>query len=230
MKSSITLTLLLTCATSSLADSLLLNGDFETGNLSGWTTFVTPNGVLSPAWVPELPDVSLFDVSGTGTPSLAAKFQVGEANYVYPNPHSFEGGGIFQTFESSGGPLTFSVNVAAYNPNNSPGSGANRAPGVFSLLVDGVTLDSRNLYDVNGGDIQAQEIIRSSLSATTVLDAGTHELRLLITRDALANGYTWPATPYGYLDDIQVTPVPEPSTHALVALGTVVLMIIRRRR
>jgi hypothetical protein len=93
-----------------------------------------------------------------------------------------------------------------------------------------VTLDSRNLYDVNGGDIQAQEIIRSSLSATTVLDAGTHELRLLITRDALANGYTWPATPYGYLDDIHVTPVPEPSTYALIGLGAAALMIARRRR
>lgn len=230
MKSSITLTLFLICATSGLADSLLLNGDFETANLSGWTTFVTPNGVTSPSWVPELPDVSLFDVSGTGKPSLAGKFQVGEANYVSGEPHTFQGGGIFQMFESSGGPFTFSVNVAAYNPNNSPGWGANRAPGVFSLLVDGVTLDTRNLYDVNGGDIQALEIIRSSLSATTVLDAGTHELRLLITRDALAQGYTWPATPYGYLDDIQVTLVPEPSTHALVGVVAAAAMIARRRR
>ena len=46
------------------------NGDFETGDLTGWTTFTTTNGTIgTPAVVP-------FDTTGSGA-SNAAEFNVG---------------------------------------------------------------------------------------------------------------------------------------------------------
>jgi len=55
---------------------ILLNGDFETGDLTGWTTFLTPNGSIGST--NGVPDVVPFDVTGGGTPSDAAQFEVGE--------------------------------------------------------------------------------------------------------------------------------------------------------
>ena len=53
----------------------LINGGFETGDLSGWTRFTTANGSL-----PDLGDeVVPFDMDGDGALSNAARFRVGEA-------------------------------------------------------------------------------------------------------------------------------------------------------
>ncbi len=211
---------------SAFGASPVLNGNFETGDFSGWSMFVTPNGTLSP--VPQLPDVTSFDVTGGGFSSLAATFQVGEAVYFSGDPHTFQGGGIFQNFESVEGLYSISLNIASYYSGIT--GIANRSPGVFTLFLDGATLDSRDLYQVNGGrDIQAHQTIRSSLSATVPLQSGTHEIRVLITRDATAGGL-FGETPLGYLDNVQVSTVPEPTATALLSVGLLCLCLIRPKK
>jgi hypothetical protein len=62
----------------------VVNGDFETGDLTGWTTFTTANGTIG------TPAVVSFDTTGTGA-SNAAKFNVGRQVLGSGAP---EGGGI----------------------------------------------------------------------------------------------------------------------------------------
>ena len=65
------------------ATNVVTNGDFETGNLNGWTTFLTANGVLDPA-------VALFDTDGDSTATQSARFNVGRTP---PSLGPLEGGG-----------------------------------------------------------------------------------------------------------------------------------------
>src|SRR5208337_5169701 len=112
------------------SQNLLSNGSFETGNLSGWTTFVTTNGNLGSAY--GLPNVVSFDVAGTGTPVPAAQFQVGEVVF---NQQTLEGGGIDQSFNCAAGTYNISVQVAATNMLTL----TNFQAGIFSLMMDGKT-------------------------------------------------------------------------------------------
>src|SRR5512146_1121789 len=95
---------------SATATNLIVNGDFESGGLSGWTIFTTPNGDLGS--YAGLPQVSLFDVAGNGSSSTAAMFQVGEAVWIAP-VHTDQGGGIFQSFNSPAGLYSFHASIAA---------------------------------------------------------------------------------------------------------------------
>lgn len=169
--------------------TLLTNGDFETGDLSGWTTYTTQNGTIGQ------PVAVQFDVDGDGSSSESARFLVGQQSFQ-PNVHW--GGGIFQTFVSSGGDVEFSADIAARDPD----SVGNISGGQFSLIVDGVTVDQHDFGGIGGFMTE-----RSTLSATVNLSAGTHEVRFLMTRPFLARQG---GTPFQYLDDISAIPSNEP--------------------
>lgn len=140
----------------------LTNGDFETGDLTGWTTFVTPNGGIQPA------GVSLFDTTGSGS-SDAAYFTVGEvAGQVGNGPP--EGGGIYQSVTVSGGTYKLSADIATL-------AGFNADCGTYELIVDGAVVASHAF-----GECLAIDTYRSSLSAIVSLAAGSHEVRIRITR------------------------------------------------
>jgi hypothetical protein len=209
-------------STASLCEaSIIINGDFGTGDLTGWTSFVTSNGDLGSAF--GLPDVTLFDVAGNGISDNAAQFQVGEAVYISAQGHTYEGGGIQQQFTVAAGLYTFSADIAAQNIS----SGANDTAGVFSLMVDGITRVSQDFKALlGGGNINPGQIERSTLFASVELSAGVHELEFEITRPWL-NGPTYGNTPLEYLNDIMV--VPEPSVAALATLGFVGLLALSRR-
>lgn len=190
---------------------VLVNGDFETGDLTGWTVFTTSSNGTNGAG---LPDVVPFDVTGGGA-SNAAQFEVGQITF---DSGVQEGGGLLQVFHWSGGTARLSVDVAASQPFP-PGNGSG---GVFSLLLDGVVLDTFTVGDINAG-----EVFRSKLAATVVnLAAGDHEFKILITRPF---GSTSSLTPFQYIDNAAV--VPEPSTLVLAGLGGLGLvgMAMRRR-
>lgn len=183
-------------AFSPLAAANIVNGGFETGNLSGWTLFTTANGRTGP------PTVVLFDTAGGGA-SNAAQFLVGQLSSVSGDQ---QGGGIYQDFSTTGGILVFSADIASENATIFP----NGAGGFFSMLLDGNTVAS---WDFGFIAVAATE--RSTLSYVGPVSAGTHELRFLITRPFLA-GPPPGGTPYQYLDNITATSVPEPATLVLL--------------
>ena len=197
---------------------MITNGDFETGDFSGWNTFTTSNGTLSGA---SDYSVSGFDVNGDFISSYAAKFSVGYdvPPCVYVDLcKNYEGGGISQQFASNNGIYSFSANIAV--ENTSIYGGYNRQGGLFSLLIDDIIVDS-----IEVGVIYAGETLMDELSYTGFLGDGLHTLSFSITRE-------WgPTTSLNqYLDDVKITSVPEPSTMLLISLGLIILIVKRSRQ
>ena len=189
------------------AAAQLINGDFETGDLTGWTSFTTPNGNITPGF----PMVTPFDTTGDGTASNAMKIRVGQNSFV-PTP---AGGGIEQFFSiAASGDYELSLDYAiALEQTN-----GNTEPGRFDLILDGQVIATG---DHNSQTIWPGDVIRGSLSAEVLgLAAGGHTLQVLVTRATLNTREV-----YQYVDNVTITP--EPGTLFLLGLGT--LALIRRR-
>jgi hypothetical protein len=184
------------------AAGVLVNGDFETGNLSGWTPYTTNSDVM--------PTVDLFDTSHSGTPSYCASFHAGNNQGNF----SIGGAGIFQDFFAPlQGNLTLELDAAAYDPYLGPLATA----GVITLFFDHVAVAS-----VDFGSITGYETKYAHLTATIPLvEAGTHELRIQATKWGIIVWYT----AYQYVDNVTVkgSAIPEPSTWSLLALGVALL-------
>jgi hypothetical protein len=187
------------------ATEVVQNGDFASGDFTDWTTFTTgPNGTLGGT---PYPFVSSFDVTGSGAQN-AATFNVGEISFTGVQ----EGGGIFQDITTPSGTLSFSASIASYK------STFNDSAGVFSVLLDGTTLTTDDLGVLPAGGTP----VRGTLSFTTAVTPGVHELEILITRpfDSCGEG----CTPDEYVTNISATigssnQVPEPGTWAMMLLG-----------
>lgn len=191
----------------------LVNPGFETGTLTGWTTFITANGTLGPF---PLPNVVLFDVDGDSVSTKAARFQVGEITFQ----HIQEGGGIFQNFESGAGWLALSVDIASQNFSDHNNNGAG---GLFTLFLDGIGVDILDFGLINFGVTE-----RDTLDAIVPVTAGTHEIRISMTRPFLTGG----DTPFQFIDNVaidHVAPIPEPTTLALLGAGLAGLAARGRR-
>lgn len=200
------LSLLLVFAIAGTARAQLINGNFETGDFTGWTEFNTPNGGTG------IYQVTQFDTAGTGTPSYAAEFEVGEVSGTIGGGGLGQGAGIYQYVPLGAGTLTISLDIAATSDNN------NADAGTFQLLLDGNVVASDAM-----GPIGVNQTFHSMLDYSGSIAAGTHQIAVDIRR-----GYGIGGTPE-YLDNITLggTAVPEPNAAILFALAGVCVIPIR---
>ncbi|PKB79283.1 MAG: hypothetical protein BZY88_14165 [SAR202 cluster bacterium Io17-Chloro-G9] len=154
--------------------NLLTNGDFETGDINGWTQFTTEFGSLGAGY----PMVGPFDTNGDGTATNSAQFSVGQSSAYVKTAGVSEnqGGGLYQTLDLAAGDYSLTADIAAGDEGSNYGNGK---AGLFELLLDGVVMDSEDL-----GPIGANATKHSMLVAMPGVSAGMHEIRIRITRPA----------------------------------------------
>jgi hypothetical protein len=199
----------------------LVNGNFETGDLTGWTLFNTagsntPYGVAQGGTA--VAQVVQFDTAGTGVPSYGAEFEVGETAGVVGGGGLGQGAGIYQYVPLDAGQLNISVDIAATSPGN------NADAGTFELLLDGNLVASDAL---NG--ISVSQTLRSTLSYSGTVAAGTHQIAIDMRR---GYGMGYGNTPYQFLDNVVLTgmAVPEPAKTLFLSLGLAAFALGIRRR
>jgi hypothetical protein len=189
----------------------LVNGDFQTGDFTGWTFFTTSQGGLGQ------PAVVLFDTADIGTSSYSARFEVGQTNGTVTGTKY--GGGIFQNVTLGAGQLNISLDIAAESP------GVNGDGGTFELVLDGSVVATHSLASMAPNQPQW-----STLAYSGSVTAGVHDIEIELLRGSfLQIG----ETPYQYLDNIQLSGtavVPEPSTASLLLLGGIALMRFHQKR
>ncbi len=214
----IALTVLSVFALSASAANATTNSDFETGDLTGWEVYTTPNGTGSS------PVVDLVDITGLGVITNAVKLSVGQvvdndggcgsdADCRNGVPEIFEGAGVRQSFTvtNDGDVAAVSASVAVMTP-----AGADaETGGFFELLIDGDVVDSALFEAVAGGST-----VGLTLESNVTLSAGTHEVAVQATRPWTTLGMN-STSPNQFIDEIVVdvtapppTPVPTPEPTA----------------
>lgn len=167
------------------ASGILTNGDFETGDLTGWSTFTTPNGVSSGG----INVVHFQTTTAVVSPSLSAQMRVGQVSFT---PGIRAGAGIAQSVTLPGsGVINVSADVAAQELTFVFTNGDG---GIFELMVDGAVVASFDSGVIGPGAIE-----RSHLSAELTLDAGTHDVRIQVRRGFL------PGSVAQYIDNVDMT-------------------------
>lgn len=176
------------------ATAQLVNGNFETGNLTGWTVFNDTNGATGPV------SIVPFDITGSGTTSNCAQFQVGTTVYVGGLGNGYgNGGGISQSVNLAAGQLTIFLDIAAYFPGT---TNANGDAGTFELVLDGNAVVTNSL-----GSINSLQTLRSTINYSTTVIAGAHQIAIDMRRSWFSNSDTnaGALSPYQYLGNITIS-------------------------
>jgi hypothetical protein len=134
-------------------------------------------------------------------------------------PSPVEGAGIYQWAHFEEGPVHFHVDLAV--ENYSSYGGYNVDGGTFQLIIGGNILGEWSVGDINAGSVA-----RGSIDVRDVI-AGPLDTWFMVktTRHwESAEGLTQ------YIDNVSVTPVPEPATNAMLLLGLAVVAGVMRRK
>jgi hypothetical protein len=185
------------------------NGNFETGDLTGWTSAFTTNGAST------LQTVSQFDIDGGGPlpTNFAGQFQVGH---------------VSGTTGSAGITLTQNMNLVAgqtyqfhfdWASRCNLTSGSNADGGQYDFIVNNVSL----IHQAVGSIPALTTIYGVSNSSFTAPTTATYSVGAMLQRAFNASGSV-----DQFVDNFTVTPVPEPATIALLGIGAAAL--IRKRR
>lgn len=186
-----------------------VNGGFETGDFTGWTVALTPNGATS------YQGVTPYDIDGPGPlgTSLTAQFGVGRA---VSSAGGTEGVTVTQALNLTGGvEYTFAFDWSAWRvsaTNNAEG-------GVFSIIVDGAVISQQSA----GSTSSATPHYGHITGIFTPGSSGSYVVGAMIGRP-----YTVPGDVYQNVDNFGASAVPEPAT--LGAMGLGLLALARRRR
>ena len=196
--------LVIAAGLASTSNAGFVNGDFETGDFTGWDLRLTDNGATA------VQDVTMFDL-GYGE-SNVARFSVGKVDY-YVEP---DGGVILsQHMYLSGG---FEYDLGCVAGAWRQYGGGNSAGGLFRLFVGGTDVASYDVGYIEGG---APPILFALDGTYTPASSGNYEVGIVITRQYEIPGDLI----YQMVDDFYITPAPG----ALALLGLAGLMGRRRR-
>lgn len=193
----------------------LTNGDFATGDLTGWTVYTTGSGSngsnLDGEW---LPRVTTFDLTQTGTTSNVAQFRAGREQAI-ALPGAWEGGGLRQSVFFDAGRFTLAADAAVQGDHQ-----ANTQSGALELMFEGEAMSPPtqialwNFAGVSRGMTKYQTLV----GEITIATPGWYNLSLQWTRPFLAS----PTTPSQYIGNLRLEPiptsVPEPTGAAALLL------------
>jgi hypothetical protein len=172
--------------TAAASGQIVVNGDFERQDLSGWTVMNTANGAGAPG------SVTLFDMDGAGPlpQSYAATFSVGQA--------------VFSSGVQEGIELTQSVTLQASTQYTIDLDWAaqrqvnvgNAAGGLFTVLIGGAVVAT-----ADAGSTTAMELHSGHISAAfTVPASGPVDLTIRITRPYQPGGAL-----FQYVDNVAIS-------------------------
>ncbi len=199
--------LLAVFAAQASATNLIQNGDFQSGDFTGWTIGTTSNGT----WGTGFPVVTGWPLGGMNS----AEGQVGEVNF----DGTQQGGTLSQTFLSAGGAGTVSLDWLASAP-----FAGNADGGEFTILLNGT-----QVAQIDSGSINQGQMLNGVLSANVNLNNGTNTLQIDVTRKyiSVAN-----LTPLQYVTgvDVEGQGVPEPGSLVLMGSGVLGLAGLLRRK
>ena len=147
------------------------NGDFEKGDLSGWTVFTTPNGTLGGDGFPGCVE---FDVTGDGVPTKSLSVKVGQQAYQADGT-PLAGGGVATTVWLEKGRAIMTADIAA--SYSSPTDRRNLAGGLFEIVLDDTVIAHHDFGPIENGMTQ-----RFTLRGATPVSAGRHEVRVQVQR------------------------------------------------
>lgn len=185
-----------------------VNGNFETGNLTGWTVTPTSNGTT------DVQDAVQYDIDAGGplTTNFAGHFAVAEVNF----DSTQQGILLTQTMTLTGGTkYTFDFDWAAQT------TGSNAEGGVFALVVNGSAIVTQS-----AGSIATSPIVGHITAMYTPTSTGSFAVGSSITRP-----YQSPGNLFQYVDNFKVSSaVPEPASVLAIALGVAGFAIRRRTR
>lgn len=204
--------------------SLITNGDFESG-VDGWTSFTTENGVtqyVSDKYWSDWENGSgtfSFDTNGDGVESNALLTVPYRDENTALHDGSYEGGGVFQTFQSTGGAANITADIAFFDFQKYVVPG-----GMFTLFLNGSELFHYDFEPTTRGD----HIQRLAINEDVELLNGENELRFeFVTSFRLSE---WEAY---FIDNVAVVQdvhaVSEPSAFALLGLSLLGLTLRRRK-